>query len=1482
MSDPVEHESMQSVLETILELYGHPDFDQTAVTTALKLGGNRRNAMVKAGKTENKQRWKPSHISESLKSELVPMLQQPIADEIDERKWGLFMRKAAEYAKEGVRERAFLMTPKYQLVQRCVAVFKKSTQNDLLCETCNVIIKICHGTGNFKDYRLMFASEDVGLLSGILDKLHQPNNKSIEHVLHVIAELSYKCPSFSKQCQPLLPLILELFDACRNQVQIISRACIALCNLCFDPATNNRPLVLASPVFAERKYLDLLRQHAHAQKGTFCERLFKLLATLVKDESATLRSRLTQEEISEAVKVLTMYKTDPSVVDSVCNFLDIALNRPSPMDDGEQVPIMELCPGRECIEICRSFVNMMEHVDRTKLKNNAIKRFTTLILHMCGIIQETGAMQAIAELNIDVSLSKVLSYFEFSQNLVEVCAKLLKFFVTDDTLRHARRQGVSAATVHERADAALATCVQGEDGQWADNPQMRTAVRELLSALGYIPASSLVTPAAAADSADMPLTAPSAAATSTSATAAPPAAASPAAVPAVLATSSPSKPIEGSATPSGKGHTASDSSAGTRSTSSGAKRGAGPSNKAMHEATNRTFSSGLTRVRRIRISLCGQFGTGKTSLADSLKNKAFVDNKPSTPVLDVDHSNVLHGAGNLKDWDYGAALLCGPDILVHAEKRQQEHEQQQREQEAARLAEQLRRSEELAQRQQDAERQQLARVSAVPSKTTGPLRAAAQPTPDKRVDGEPAAKVPKRAGSTGLQRAGTATQEAAVEHTQPPKAAIPHRSARTPTNAEGSSAPRHKQASKQTSKLTDDRGAAPSSAELTQSLVDVILANQELMRDIGEEEVVVSIWDCGGQSIFSSLQHFLMGEDYVIYILCFNASEKFDKIKPQNYWKLSGSTVSEMTLDVPEDLKNIDHLRHWLTAIHFASNPGKAVGSKAFDYPPVILVGNFADKLSTDVELSQHKVNILEELRKLCSRSPTFRGMLESDEIDPAELFLVDNHESGASPEVRGIRKKLQDAVSSVLADKEIPTEWVRFEMIMEYLKKQPTHTGYTTRDSMKTLVEKACKIQDDSGMDGALSEFERLLRFYNDLRVIIYRPANKNSPQPDDIIFHNTQWLIRQINILVFGHKYLVEPGGGGGRTAKEAEFRNVLWTKGIANRQLMDYAWKEVERDVREKMLDVMVDWDLLYKFGDAQQAKYFIPSALQRRPPEKIEEALRSFQQDNEPNDVCFSTADTPLLIMVQPPGKPDEEAVNYKYPDADTPMPHSSYFKLLVRLMRKWNITNTDRSRCEFTYNTARFRLWLPEQLRDQFPGKVDIFLAHYDSSGALLVSINFRYSPGCASSASDCLQPISSICQHVRKEIMEELGKLENPKLDEPIMFSLPLPPVCACRAPEWKDYTSESRDLGYAPWRVIYSESGAQHDPYCVGCDSEYSIPSNSNCWFKASTFQLEGQQNAVARKQVALWEKKVEMAKDQSLPTDILECERCCDISGD
>eukprot|EP00117_Sycon_ciliatum_P024335 scpid107746/ scgid0387/ len=47
---------------------------------------------------------------------------------------------------------------------------------------------------------------------------------------------------------------------------------------------DNRGIVLASPLFAERQYLDLLRGHAQEQNGTFCKGLFELLASLVTED----------------------------------------------------------------------------------------------------------------------------------------------------------------------------------------------------------------------------------------------------------------------------------------------------------------------------------------------------------------------------------------------------------------------------------------------------------------------------------------------------------------------------------------------------------------------------------------------------------------------------------------------------------------------------------------------------------------------------------------------------------------------------------------------------------------------------------------------------------------------------------------------------------------------------------------------------------------------------------------------------------------------------------------------------------------------------------------------------------------------------------------------------------------------------------------------------------------------------------------------
>ena len=62
-----------------------------------------------------------------------------------------------------------------------------------------------------------------------------------------------------------------------------------------------------------------------------------------------------------------------------------------------------------------------------------------------------------------------------------------------------------------------------------------------------------------------------------------------------------------------------------------------------------------------------------------------------------------------------------------------------------------------------------------------------------------------------------------------------------------------------------------------------------------------------------------MGEEYVIYLLCFNSSEPLTAKEVRKYIRLIPHEEKKITpVLVPGCLRNVDHIRHWLTAIYFA------------------------------------------------------------------------------------------------------------------------------------------------------------------------------------------------------------------------------------------------------------------------------------------------------------------------------------------------------------------------------------------------------------------------------------------------------------------------------------------------------------------------------------------------------------------------------------
>ncbi|XP_065188983.1 uncharacterized protein LOC135819662 [Sycon ciliatum] len=854
-----------------------------------------------------------------------------------------------------------------------------------------------------------------------------------------------------------------------------------------------------------------------------------------------------------------------------------------------------------------------------------------------------------------------------------------------------------------------------------------------------------------------------------------------------------------------------------------------PNTRGMRKVIDEaTLSSTMTRVRRIRVGLIGQFGSGKTSLAGSLRGEEFRPDKSSTPFLEVHQHGLRLRDGKLQEWEFSTAHLEGSRFIRDAETRTTDRKRWQ--------DENRRKSEE--------RKSELEAKANVSHDGRPPHKSGKQHQPEHTQLATSKPEFGQGKEKKGEESKSTISRSHGQE--MPGDKILDDGSNDT---AQKSVAP-----AKSTVNKPDDPELI-SAGELTQGVINEIIANRELMRNVRDEEVIMSMWDCGGQSIFSSLQHFMLSESFVIYLLCFDSVESLHLIKPQAF--RPGEAAAPEVIDVAKELENIDHIRHWLTAVHFASTADiAAVQQDHVSYPPIIMVGNFADKLDPDLSLQQHKDMIWSNLCKLCCRSPVFAAMQSNSDgistCDANSLFLVNNREPNASPEVHQIHTKIQEATSIVLKGKEMPKSWVRFEWILQHLNQVYKEKGYTSHEWMKTMVAEACKIQDER-------ELEELLLFYHSMRVIIYKPT-KNPPQPDDLIFYNVQWLIKQINRFMFGKKYLKhelgkKAGSFYASSMEEAEaidLHNNLWQKGTASMRLVNITLASIPPDIRTKVIDVMADWDLLYEL-ESNSERYLVPSALHKQNPQKIEAALDSFSMEEAKIDsIHFSTADTPLLIAVEPLKALHEDSMLHA---PATPMPHSSYFKLLVRLFKKWDIRSISTSHCELTYNTARLRLPNEYLDLDEFKdGHVEIFMAHYDSSGALLVSLNFQhplctFQPGHISTADKRLCSISSICQQVCKDIVAELKEL-------PFVttFSVPLANdnVCGCQRDEWSDHTTRCRDLGYAPWRVRFAEqstdvaasSHVMEAAYpdgnpCIKCKQDIQVPNNSHCWFNDTEFKV-------------------------------------------
>lgn len=839
------------------------------------------------------------------------------------------------------------------------------------------------------------------------------------------------------------------------------------------------------------------------------------------------------------------------------------------------------------------------------------------------------------------------------------------------------------------------------------------------------------------------------------------------------------------------------------------------------------------RIRRIRICVCGQYQSGKSSLLDTLRHKKHQDDRSRTAIADVYNGMMISRNGVLQETRANPADSIKADIVgrIRQDKQRRMEEEQRRPM------------------GEEAERRQA---------MTSPQRQKKHPkgisslAPRREIK-----KPPDAATGQDFPRAASPNQSSTEDHS----------SSKNPSGAQDQPA--------EIQELD--------SSEFQKQLLEDLRKNPQTIGEVGDKEVIISVWDSGGQAVFSSVQHMLMDDEYVVYLLCFNAFEDLKDIKTeQGYFLPAAANTGERTskLEVPECLENIDHVRHWLTAIHIASQKQSMPQP-----PPVILVGTHADRIE---DLEQRKTELWKELDEHCQRCPMFHSMKEGrcSTSSADSLYLINNKASGQgqslSTEVQRLSDHINEAVDSILLEKEVPKKFVKFELALQYLRKQQEDAkakgkdfpGYVSRGYLAKLAEVCCLMTDQD-------EVEKMLLFYDSIRLIIYKPRQKNaSPgarsealyDDEEIVFFDMKWLIDRFKQLLYGEKFLFNK--------EEAEqvlkMRRDLWRRGILDKHLITEAWSEernaegsaeAAQKVNRKVIETLAAWDMLYGLEDG--SGYIVPSALMVRPTHTIVESMRTnpWEASREPDQLVISTADVPLMFMIHP----DEHDSPFSN-DPDIPLPHSCFFRLVVCLMKKWNMKNR-QTRIRLSYNSA----WLTVpseslQLVD-FDGDVSVFLGHYELSGAIVLSAQIIHpaktfrSGHLTMRTSECkiAYVLCRICSDVSSIISHLYGNRE----PHPRVFVVPFPPRCGCDAgffapgacspqsnvPE-KHPKPKDLDLGHVPWKirlsVDVSKVGTCQPSWIAGdfCSSEScggerkkSVPPNAHSWldpqnvFEVSTF---------------------------------------------
>ena len=337
-------------------------------------------------------------------------------------------------------------------------------------------------------------------------------------------------------------------------------------------------------------------------------------------------------------------------------------------------------------------------------------------------------------------------------------------------------------------------------------------------------------------------------------------------------------------------------------------------------------------------------------------------------------------------------------------------------------------------------------------------------------------------------------------------------------------------------------------------------------------DVVMNIWDCGGQPVFLDIiPAFLTSR--TMFLLLFNASVNLDSLYKE-IWRHGGKPFPGREQNV--SCKQL--MTQWMQLIHasLVVSQSKAPSTPAVlpKSPRAMIIGTHGDQISLE------RAEAVLQTLKVTFNDSAFRELI-------VDMMVVDNTTSGRGeledPGYKKIRSKIHDFAQSLIVP--TPLAWGTFRRAMQ--KAAVTSPIITYNHSC--IIAEQCGISED--------KVPSVLHFYHQLGAMLHYST---IPSLAHNVITEPEWLIKQLQKLLMPDWYCKRP---------ENLQRMWKWLeeRGVLVEEFYQEIWRDCGLDGgAQSLADLLEHFDLAKKISQCPRdmqlytgMKYFMPCMLKAQP-------------------------------------------------------------------------------------------------------------------------------------------------------------------------------------------------------------------------------------------------------------------------------------------